>query len=215
MKKKIETLLIVLIVMLASAAKMVDQTSAQTAKTICKQTVDQTSAQVGEDACTPDDSETAKLQKIKYVSLDVPNINNSFKTWMSYKAVTNSKSPQYKFIRAYGWADEEGFMRCYAEKELGIEQDYYMIALGSYYGTEIGTKYRITLDTGRVFYGVLADCKADRHTNSTNQYIPHNGNVVEFLVEKTKLNKSVRKTGDASAHDPLKGNIVKIEKIIL
>lgn len=215
MKKRIKTLLIVLIVMLASAAKTVDQTSAQTTKNICKQTVDQTNVQAGENVCTTADSEATKLQKIKYVSLDVPNINNSFKTWMSYKAVTNSKSPQYKFIHAYGWADEEGFMRCYAEKELGIEQDYYMIALGSYYGTEIGTKYRITLDTGRVFYGVLADCKDDKHTNSTNQYISYNGNVVEFLVDKTKLNNMVRKTGNASAYEPLKGNVTKIEKIIL
>lgn len=158
--------------------------------------------------------EDGVLLTIKYMSLDVPNIDNSFKTWMSYKAVKDKNSPQYKFINTYGWSDVEGFMRCYSERELGIEQDYYMIALGSYYGTEIGTKYRITLDTGEVFYGVLADCKDDKHTNSTNQYIPHNGNVVEFLVEKTKLNSNVRKTGNAGAYAPLKGNIIKIEKII-
>lgn len=149
----------------------------------------------------------------EYTSLGVPNINSSFKTWMSYRAVTNIKSPQYNFIYTYGWSDEEGFMRCSGEADLGIEDDYYLIALGSYYGTEIGTKYKITLDTGRVFYGVLADSKADKHTNSTNQYVSHNKNIVEFLVDSSKLNKDVKRMGSANVYMPLNGSVVKIEKI--
>lgn len=150
---------------------------------------------------------------VKYTSLGVPNINSSFKSWMSYKAVTNRNSAQYKFIRAWGWVDSEGFMRCSGERDLGIDQDYYLIALGSYYGTEIGTKYKITLDTGRVFYGALADCKDNRHTNSTNQYVSHNGNVVEFLVDSSKLNKEVRRMGSANVYMPLNGSVAKIERI--
>lgn len=148
-----------------------------------------------------------------YTSLGVPNINSSFKTWMSYRAVTNKRSPQYKFINKWGWADSEGFMRCSGERDLGIDQDYYLIALGSYYGTTIGTKYRITLDTGKVFYGALADCKNNKHTNSTNQYVPKNGNVVEFLVDTRKLNKTVKRTGSANNYPPLNGQVVKIERI--
>lgn len=149
----------------------------------------------------------------EYTSLGVPNINSSFKTWMSYRAVTNIKSPQYNFIHTYGWSDEEGFMRCSGEADLGIEDDYYLIALGSYYGTEIGTKYKITLDTGRVFYGALADCKANKHTNSTNQYVSHNKNVVEFLVDTSRLNSNVKRVGSANVHMPLNGSIIEIEKI--
>lgn len=155
---------------------------------------------------------TPKLT-IKYTPLGVPNINNSFKTWMSYKAVTNKNSPQYKFIHTYGWSDSEGFMRCSGERDLGVEQDYYLIAIGSYYGTDIGAKYRITLDTGRVFYGALADSKNNKHTNSTNQYIPKNGNMVEFLVDTSKLNKEVKKMGSANVYMPLNGQIVKIERM--
>lgn len=150
---------------------------------------------------------------VRYASLDVPNINSSFKTWMSYKAVTSKNSPQYKFIHTWGWCDSDGFMRCSGERDLGVEQDYYLIALGSYYGTSIGTKYKITLDTGRVFYGALADCKANQHTNSTNQYVPKNGNVVEFLVDTTKLNKDVKRTGSANVYMPLNGKIAKIERM--
>lgn len=150
---------------------------------------------------------------IQYVPLGVPNINSSFKTWMSYKAVTNKQSPQYKFIHTYGWCDDEGFIRCSGERDLGIDQDYYLVALGSYYGTKIGTKYRITLDTGRVFYAALADCKSDIHTNSTNQYVPFNKNVVEFLVDTSVLNKDVKRMGSANVYMPLNGNITKIERI--
>ena len=152
------------------------------------------------------------LKTVKYTSLGVPNINSSFKTWMSYKTVTNKNSPQYKLINTYGWADSEGFMRCSSGKEWGIDQDYYMIALGSYYGTTIGTKYRITLSTGRVFYGVLADCKANKHTNKTNQYA-RNNDIVEFIVDTKKLNSKVKLHGNANVYAPLSGSIIKIERI--
>lgn len=163
-------------------------------------------------ACEIDDGCEPKLT-VEYTSLGVPNINSSFKSWMSYKAVTNKNSPQYKFIHTWGWSDGQGFMRCSGESDLGVEQDYYLIALGSYYGTEIGTKYRITLDTGKIFYGALADCKDNKHTNSTNQYISHNGNVVEFLVDTSKLNKDVKRMGSANVYMPLNGKIAKIEKM--
>lgn len=149
---------------------------------------------------------------VKYTSLGVPNINSSFKTYMNYRAITNKNSPQYKFIQQWAWSDYEGFMRCNSEKDLGIEDNYYLIALGSYYGTEIGTKYRITLDTGKVFYGVLADCKSDIHSNATNQY-GGNKDVVEFLVDTRRLNEDIKYHGTANVYMPLNGSVVKIERI--
>ena len=147
-----------------------------------------------------------------YTSLGVPNINSSFKTWMDYRTVTNTESDQYKLIKTYGWCDDYGFIRATGERDLGIDDDYYIIALGSYYGTEIGTKYRITTDTGNVFYGVLGDLKDDRHTNSTHQYAGNN-DVVEFIVDTRYLHKDVKKMGSAGVFEPLKGNISSIEKI--
>lgn len=150
---------------------------------------------------------------VKYIPLDVPNINSSFKAWMDYRAVTNVQSSQYKYINTWGWVDSQGFMRANGERDLGINDDYYLIALGSYYGTIIGTKYKITTNTGNIFYGVLADCKANIHTNHTNQYNSWNGNVVEFLVDKNKLNQDVKRMGSANVYMPLNGSISKIEKI--
>ena len=157
-------------------------------------------------------SSTVSKKRVEYIDLGVPDLNISFKPYMDYRSITNKNSNQYKFIKRWAWSDYEGFMRCNGEKDLGIKDNYYLIALGSYYGTEIGTKYRITLDTGRVFYGVLADCKADKHTNLTNQY-EKNKDVVEFLVDTRRLNKGVKFHGSANVYIPLNGSITKIERI--
>lgn len=156
---------------------------------------------------------SANAMTAEYTNLGVPtNVNTSFKTWMDYRCVTDRTSLQYKCIRQWGWRDSNGFMRATGESDLGIDSDYYLIALGSYYGTDVGTKYRITTDEGNVFYGLLADLKADIHTNYTNQY-SHNNDVVEFLVNTDYLRSDVRKMGSADIYKPLKGHIAKIERI--
>lgn len=147
-----------------------------------------------------------------YTYLDVPSINSSFKTYMDYRTITDKTSPQYNFIQAWGWCDENGFMRATGERDLGITDDYYMIALGSYYGTEIGTKYKITTDMGNVFYGVLCDQKDNAHTNSTHQY-SYNNDVVEVIVDTRCLRSDVKRMGSANVYMPLNGSIAKIERI--
>ena len=150
---------------------------------------------------------------VDYASFDVPQVDSSFKSWMDYRAVTNENSDQYKYINTYGWRDVNGFMRSGADWNYGITEDYYLVALGSYYGTTIGTKYKITTDTGNVFYGVLADCKANIHTDSTNRYNPWNGNVVEFIVDSNVLNPDVKISGSANVLPQFNGRIKSIEKI--
>ena len=149
---------------------------------------------------------------VTYTPLSVPIINSSFKTYMDYRTITNKFSPQYNFIKEWGWIDDNGFMRASGEKDLGVTDDYYMIALGSYYGTEIGTKYKITTDTGNVFYGVLCDQKDDAHTNSTRQYASNN-DIVEFIVDTRKLISTVKRMGSANVYEPLSGNIAIIERM--
>ena len=150
---------------------------------------------------------------VTYTEMSVPSVNTSFKSYMDYRCVTSTSSPQYKFIHKWGWSDENGLMRCNGERELGINDDYYLAALGSYYGTAIGTKYRVTTDKGNVFYIALADCKANRHTNSTNQYSTKNKDMIEFLVDTHNLNKNVKKMGSCNVLAGLNGSIAKIEKM--
>ena len=156
---------------------------------------------------------TASALTAMYTDLGVTNINSSFKTWMDYGKIANESSAQYKFIKKWGWVDKEGFMRCSAETDLGVTDDYYLVALGSYYGTNIGTKYKITTDTGNVFYVALAEHKADIHTNSTHQYGLDNNDVLEFLIDDKRLNKLVMIMGSANVYMPLNGSIVKIEQM--
>ena len=149
-----------------------------------------------------------------YSSLDVPDIDSTFKAYMSYKKITDKTSNQYRFISEHSYIDTEGFLRYSANVEYGIKEDCYLIALGSFYGTEIGTVYRITTDLGNVFYGVLGDCKDDKHTDSNNQYTTVGTyNVVEFIVDTDTLNKDVKYHGSANWYEPLKGNIINIERI--
>lgn len=156
--------------------------------------------------------ETTPIITVTYNSMGVPNINSSFKTYMDYRTITDRTSPQYDFVRTWGWTDGEGFLRANGERDLGISDDYYMIALGSYYGTEIGTKYKITTDAGNVFYGVLCDQKDDSHTNSTHQYA-YNNDIIEFVVDTRCLRNDVRKMGSANVYMPLNGSITSIERI--
>ena len=151
---------------------------------------------------------------VSFVSMGIPDIDSSFKTYMPWQAWLGSQnSAQYKFYKNYGWIDSQGFVRCTAEKELGIPDDYYMVALGSYYGTTLGTKYRITLDTGRVFYAILGEFKDNAHTNSSNQYSLNNNDIVEFVVDTNTLNPNVKISGSANSYMPLNGRVTKVERI--
>ncbi len=155
---------------------------------------------------------TVNAKQVVYTDMNVPSINSSFKTWMDYRMCAWG-SAQRNFSETWGWVDGEGFMRCNGERDFGIDQDYYLVAMGSYYGKTIGMKYRITTDTGRVFYVALAEFKADRDTNSTHQYCPGNKDILEFLVKADVLNHEVKRAGSANVYMPLNGSIIKIEEM--
>lgn len=138
-----------------------------------------------------------------FVPFGVPTINSNFKTFMSYTTITSKSSPQY-MLQQKAYTGDYGIRMC---------EGYYLVALGSYYGTEIGSKYRITLDTGYTFYAMIGDCKADIHTDGTNRYVPKNNNVVEFIVDMKAVPKIVTKTGTFSSLDILSGSVSKIEMI--
>lgn len=153
--------------------------------------------------------------KVKYVSRGVPrNAKNgaSFKSFMSYKMITNKYSKQYKFQKEC-FTDSNGLRR-YTHDDI----TYYCGALGSFYSTKIGTRFRVTIENDgveKIIFVVLSDCKDNRDTDKTNSHIGKNGNVIEFLVNQRKLSSLALRMGDVSySGDPnLKGRIIKIEEI--
>lgn len=133
----------------------------------------------------------------------VPDIDSDFKSYMDYRCITNAESAQYK-LQQDCYTDENG---------LRVYDGYYVVALGTYYSSTIGDKFKITLDSGEELYCVVGDVKADCDTDKTNRYVPINGNIIEFIVDTRKLPKDVRFMGTVSALDDFEGSVESIEKI--
>lgn len=154
--------------------------------------------------------ETTTINDDSYY-FNIPNGNTSFFAYMDYKTITDANSYQYKYQVNYCYTDDMGLRR--------NQYGDYVIALGSYYGTEIGTRYNITLDNGTTFTAVLGDCKADIHTDAMNQYrsAGYNGeyqNVIEFIVDNNYLSNEVKSAGNIGAYDMFNcTGIVSITKI--
>lgn len=148
----------------------------------------------------------------KLVNMPLPSVSGRCKTYAYYKAVTVKSSPAYAVLNS-GRANGRTY-KTYTDEKTGIRMvdDCYCAALGTFYGKEKGVKYKITLSTGKSFKIILCDSKADRHTDSKNQYAVRNKDVVEFYVEKGKIPKNVR--GNYDVLDQFHGDIVKIEKIV-
>ena len=149
---------------------------------------------------------TSKEKKVTtLLKMGLPKVSGKTKTYAYYTAVTARRSPQYKLLRS---------AKCYTDKKTGIRMvdDCYCVALGSYYGSKIGTKYRITFSTGKAIKVILCDQKANRHTDSKNQYAVINNDIMEFYVEKSKIPSGIR--GDYGKLPQFSGSIVSIEKYI-
>ena len=156
---------------------------------------------------TNKDNENAEtLEEMK-----IPNCDTSFKSYMDYRYITNKASDQYK-LQLSAWTDNMGLRKV---------DDYYLVAMGTYYSDNIGDKFRITLEGDKTFDVMIGDVKADIHTDKNNMYSPvynSNGsfksaNVIEFIIDKKTVSKKVKLWGDVSAYDEFAGNIVKIERI--
>lgn len=123
---------------------------------------------------------------IPYNKRSVPS-NNTIKSYMDYRAITLKSSRQYK-LQQIAHTGKHG---------IRMVNGRYCVAVGSYYTTTIGQYIDIELKNGNVIHGILADCKADRHTDSTNRMHP-DGSVVEFVVDTNRLEDMSRKMGDIS-----------------
>ena len=129
---------------------------------------------------------------------------------MDYRKITDKSSAQY-MLQMEAYTDDMG-LRKYG--------DHYIVAMGTYYSDNVGDTFKITLDNDKSFNVIIGDIKANCHTDSQNMYssvYDNNGNlisanVIEFIVDTNKLDRSVKKLGTVSAYDNFKGNIVKIER---
>ena len=145
--------------------------------------------------------ETTKIDKINgYTNYDVPS-NNTIKSYMDYRCITSKSSKQYKLQNSIAYTGDNG---------IRMVNGRYCVAVGSYYTTTIGQYIDIELANGKVIKGILADCKDDRHTDSTNRINP-NGSVVEFVVDTKTLDSMAKKMGDISYVNGWNSKVVNIK----
>ena len=141
------------------------------------------------------------------LKMGLPAVSGKTKTYAIYTAVTARSSPQYKLLHSD---------KCYTDEKTGIRMvdGCYCVALGSYYGTKIGTKYKITFSNGNAIDVILCDQKADRHTDSKHQYAVNNSDIVEFYVERSKMPAKIRNRGNYGILEEFSGSVISIEKYI-
>lgn len=124
-----------------------------------------------------------------------------FKSYTDYKKLARN-SRQWE-LQQQAYTDENGL------RKIG---DAYLVALGSYYGKELGTRYTVTLSNGNSFCIILCDFKNDIHTDSSNRECLVNCSVLEFYVDSSALPKQVKTMGTISAIPFFSGSVVSIEK---
>lgn len=124
-----------------------------------------------------------------FIDYSVPK-NKGFKSYMSYKTITNKDSSQYELQKSYAYTGNYGIRTIY---------NRYCIAVGTYFDASVGTYVDLILDNGTVIPCIIADIKADEHTNVANIVTLHNGCVTEFLVDVKRLDKNAKRDGDISS----------------
>lgn len=124
-------------------------------------------------------------ENLTFTDCDVPS-GKLFKSYM------DAHSQQYRLKSEYV-LDETGIYKV---------NNRFCCAIGSYYTTQIGTYFDIVMKSGEVIPCILADCKADEHTDSLGQYTVSNGSIVEFIVHTPTLIPNISNrwgnTGDVS-----------------
>ena len=150
-------------------------------------------------------SKTVNTTTLK--ELGLPKVSGRLKSFAYYTAVTVKSSPQYKLLNS---------KECYTDPETGVRMvdDCYCVAMGSYYGSTMGTRYRVTFSTGTQINVILCDQKANIHTDKNNQYGKVYKDILEFYCEKSKIPSIIRTRGNYGNLEIFSGDIVRIEQYV-
>ena len=160
---------------------------------------------VEESSDVNNDSDTKKFKVGE--ECEVPDIPTHVKFCTDYRSYNLWYTPHYR-LQQVAWTDEYG-MRRYG--------DDYLVALGSYYSTDIGDRFEVTLDTGKTFTVMMADGKWDIDCDENNMYTPcidyngeYAGNLLEFIMDKYSVSNEMYSYGSLDYHEEFKGSVVKM-----
>ena len=126
-------------------------------------------------------------EQLDYIEYIAP-ITSGFKSYMPYTAITSKSSPQYKL-------QQSTYTGAYGIRQYG---DRYCVAIGTAFNADVGTYLDLILANGTAIPCIVADIKADEHTDSNNMITIANGCLTEFIVDSSALNKNAKSMGDIS-----------------
>ena len=126
---------------------------------------------------------------------------SDFKSYMDYRAITNTSSTQYK-MQQEAYTDENGL------RKIG---EHFCVAMSTYYGN-IGDILYVETDKGASWTVILSDVKSDAHTDGTHRYTVSNHCMMEFIVDTPAMSTSVKRSGTVNSLG-FQGKICYIEKI--
>ena len=142
-------------------------------------------------------------QKKKKESATVQTTKRDFKSYMSYTAITNRSSTQYK-LQQKASTDGDG-IRCLDSKP--------MVAVGTGWGLKVGDVALIICENGNKFEVIIGDVKANAHTGADNKTTVSNGCRCEFIVDMKSLNDTVKSRGNVAALKKYSGYITNVIKM--
>lgn len=153
----------------------------------------------------------AKRNKLTLKSVWLKNTGGTqLKYYEPYYLITNPNSEAYPFQqRSDVYEDSRGFL---VQRYKG--KIWYCVALGKWFG-DIGTKYVVTLSSGKTIYLVKGDEKAGKDTDGDN-YCGQKGHILEFMINPhTSWMDSIGVTNvNFDNYDEFNGNIIKVQKVI-
>lgn len=150
--------------------------------------------------------------KVEYKYTPVTMLyQTSAKTYMDYRAITNTASAQYKLIHSDAITIcEDGFLRD-ADGFIGV-------AMGSKFGP-IGSRYVCHLDNDKEIKVIKIEAKADQH--SISGFCGYTAyDIIEFVIDtkttwmqQNKWGNGYIFSGNFNNCDMFKGKIVSIDKV--
>lgn len=143
-------------------------------------------------------TDTAVLIQPDYVEMPVKS-DSKVKPYMSYTAVTNTDSEQYKLLSC---ANHE------SDGTLTVD-GYTCVALGQKYG-QVGDKFIFTVG-GKDYKLIIGDMKAPCDTRNGSGWVGPDGHVIEMIVDYDYLSSNCRILGDCDELMP--GKVSKIKKL--
>lgn len=134
----------------------------------------------------------------------IPDLPSDVKHYTDYRCYNIVGTAQYN-LQQQATTDELGFRRY---------GDDYIVAMGSYYSTEVGDRFYIHQTNNISYTVVTGDMKADIHTDPTNRYLPcinydneECANILEFIIDERVMDNRCLSYGSVSYYDDFDADI--------